>query len=97
MEVVSCLFVNFDRHRLRIHSHLSTDGDGKEWLSMGKVQVIEDGNLFENRMFVQDIKEQLLCHLAFFWKAADEKGPWVRIGLIESTKRQGQLGQEDGK
>ena len=51
---------------------------------MSKVQVVEDGNLFENWMFVQDIKEQLLCHLAFFWKAADEKGLRVGIGLKES-------------
>ena len=86
------LFINSDRHLFRIYRYLSTNGNSKEWLSIGKAQVIEDGNLFENRMFVQDIKEQLLCHLAFFWKAADEKGPWVRIGLIESTKRQGQLG-----
>ena len=91
------LFINSDRHLFRIYRYLSTNVNSKEWLSIGKAQVIEDGNLFENRMFVQDIKEQLLCHLAFFWKAADEKGPWVRIGLIESTKRQGQLGQEDGK
>ena len=38
------LFINSNQHLLRIHGHLSTDGNGKEWLSMSKVQVIEDGN-----------------------------------------------------
>ncbi len=70
-----------DRKGFGVELHLTTDCNGKQRLGMGKVQIIENRDGFENRMLVQNRQQNLLRHLGFLRKTTEDKSLWIWIGL----------------
>lgn len=50
-------------------------------VGVGKVKIIHDRNGFQNWVFVQDVDQDILGHLAFFRKSSDKHGFGLRVSL----------------
>lgn len=75
------LFPNGNAEAVRVNASFCSNRNGKKRLGVGKVKIIHDRNGFQNRVFVQDVDQDILGHLAFFRKSSDKHGFGLRVSL----------------
>ena len=75
------LFPNGNAEAVRVNASFCSNRNGKKRLGVGKVKIIHDRNGFQNWVFVQDVDQDILGHLAFFRKSSDKHGFGLRVSL----------------